>query len=135
MRVFLPVLLTSLILSAGCAGTDIVAHSEQGLARRISHGASVEGILQSATTSATVRTTWGIVPIQLLKPAAPPIPSGSYVRVTGLVARGRLVNNKFLPSQADSRGLRPARDLVLCNASIEHREPPATQPATFPVTP
>lgn len=117
----------SVSLVAGCATEPV--KNEQGLAKRIGQSATVEGVYETGATGDRVRTTWGTVPVQRKDQTGAP-PSGAYVHASGQVARGRLTNGSFTPSSADFRGIRPAHDLVLRDASVERHAPPATQPSS-----
>jgi len=120
----------ALTLIAGCAGQTKVATTEQKLAKKIGTQATVEGMLYTVDGVPTVRTTWGLVP---LKPSQPiTIPMATYVRASGLVERGKIVDGKFISSQRDFRGIRPQHDMVLLQAKVERHAPPASQPTSFP---
>lgn len=115
------------LLLAGCATEPV--KNEQGLAKRIGQNATVQGVYETGATGDRVRTTWGAVPVQR-KDQSNPLPSGTYVYASGQVARGRLANGSFTPSSPDFRGIRPAHDLVLRDASVARHAPPATQPSS-----
>lgn len=119
-----------LCVLAGCSGETKVAKTEQRLAKHIGQQGVVEGVLYTIDGAPTVRTTWGLVPLQPMKPIT--IPDATYVQASGLVDRGKLENGKFTASQPDFRGIRAQHDMVLRRAKVERQAPPASQPTTFP---
>jgi hypothetical protein len=122
--------LLMLLVVAGCGSLTKSATTEQKLAKRIGEKGVVEGMLYTVDGVPTVRTTWGLVPLQPIAPIT--VPMATYVQATGIVERGKLVNGNFIPSHADFRGIRPQHDLVLRQAKVEKHAVPSTQPTTFP---
>ena len=131
-RMFLCVIAAAVtILLIGCASSNPV-HSEQGLAKCIGETGLIEGTYESDAKGEWIRTAWGRVPVQRNDHAPAHLEQGVYVWASGHVARGQLVNGAFVPTPADSRGLRMAHDLILLKAKLQRHAPSATQPTTMP---
>jgi hypothetical protein len=124
-RALLSLLLAGLL--AGCASK--IAHSERDIARHLNQTISVEGDYRISDGNEGIFNEWGRVILQRKDTAG--IPPGTYVRGTGLISRGHLVEGKFVPDTKDSLGMRDPNDLVLRNAHVEIVPRPSTQPATW----
>jgi hypothetical protein len=130
MKGFFTAIFLIALLIGGCT-TPTPVHTEQGLAKRITETAIVEGTYEVDAQGEWVNTKWGRIPIQRANRNAR-IARGDYVWATGKVERGRIVNGKFVPSSPDFRGMRAAHDLTLRGAKIERHAPPASQPTSLP---
>jgi hypothetical protein len=109
---------------SGCATP--IAHNERFVAKHIGKTISIEGDYQLAADGEAIRTDWGKVMVQRM--GSQGIPPGVYVRGTGVIDRGHLVNGQFVADVPDSHGVRAANDLVLRNAQLQIVPRPSTQP-------
>jgi len=108
----------------GCATP--VAHNERFVAKHIGKSISIEGVYQLTAEGDAIRTDWGIVAVQ--RKDSQGIAPGSYIRGTGVIDRGRLVQGQFVADVPDTRGIRAPNDLVLRNAHLQVVPRPSTQP-------
>ena len=109
---------------SGCATP--MAHNERFVAKHIGQTISIEGDYQLAGDSEAIRTDWGKVIVQ--RKGSQGIPPGVYVRGTGVISRGHLVQGQFVADVPDSHGVRAANDLVLREAHLQIVPRPSTQP-------
>jgi hypothetical protein len=121
-RFHVAILLVGLL--SGCATP--IARNERFVAKHIGQSISIEGDYQFAADGEAIRTDWGKVIVQ--RTGSQGIPPGVYVRGTGVIDRGHLVNGQFIADVPDSHGVRAANDLVLRNAHLEIVPRPSTQP-------
>src|SRR5579862_9402794 len=104
-----------LAMLGGCSTP--VAHSEKTVARHINESISIDGEYKITGDGEVIHNDWGDVKLQ--RADSQGIAPGSYIRATGIVSRGKLVNGKFVPDTADANGMRSANDLVLQNAKVQ----------------
>jgi hypothetical protein len=122
MRLGVAIMLVGIL--SGCATP--VAHNERFVAKHIGQTISIEGEYQITADGEAIRTDWGKVIVQ--RKDSQGIAPGSYIRGTGVIARGNLVQGQFVADVPDSHGVRVANDLVLREAHLQVVPRPSTQP-------